>query len=150
MFSRARSSLAVLRVALASALVLAAPGAVYPAAARATTTEARGVHGVRVTRAYGWNPLDAGRLVLWLGIEEPYLVELGASCEAGPDPRYTAVTVHARHLAAGRDELLWEGGRCRIAALHRANPASLRSRGIRRENAAPLAVIDVAPAKRLR
>lgn len=143
---------AVAPVLLAGAL-LAAPPAWAAVTATATATKATesaarpsapSAASVRVARSYGWLPLGPQRLVVWLGVEEPYLIRVGAGCTDLSLTVARGITSHRRRITAGLDHLLTQGGACRIETLERADPGRLRRDGLQRNLAQPLPVVPVA------
>lgn len=96
---------------------------------------------VRVSRSYGWKPLTPSRFVLWLGVEEPYLVDLAPGC---PDLRTLTVqgiTTHNRQLNPRIDKLVTSSGPCALAHLQRADRTALSKLGLRREDSQALPVL---------
>ncbi|QID17830.1 hypothetical protein G3580_09355 [Nitrogeniibacter mangrovi] len=80
-------------------------------------------HSVRAVHTYGWTPLAADVMLLWLGVEEPYRVRLAPGC---PDLRQiapTALTRHGRSVVVGADAVLFGRLRCAVRAIDRAEPA---------------------------
>ena len=104
----------------------AASGARNPAAPNAAPHDA-----VRVFRVYGWHPLDDRRGVIWLGVDEPYLVGVRPSCPPLDTTALMAVAVGGRHLVPGRDRLMFAGSpACVIDSLVRADRNTLRDSAI--------------------
>ena len=61
---------------------------------------------VRIARTYGAQAMGPSRLVVWLGVEEPYLLDLPPGCtDLTRDPA-SGLTSHRRQLQAGTDAVL--------------------------------------------
>lgn len=135
--------LTALGLAWANALAGAAPGREQKAPVASPDAAS-----VRVTRAYGWKPLTATRLVLWLGVEEPYLIDLAPGCPDLRTLRVQGVTAHNRRLTPRLDSLVTAAGPCVLAHLQRADRAALAAQGLSRDKAQPLLILPAAvPAK---
>jgi uncharacterized protein DUF6491 len=109
-----------------------------PVVTRAPAVEAG---SVRFTRSYGWLPVDARRLVLWAGIEEPYLVDLAPGCSDLPQARVSGISTHNRRLSPRIDSLIIEGAACPVERIQPAPGGTLRSLGLRREDARPVPIL---------
>ncbi|NMG67915.1 hypothetical protein GPA19_23510 [Azoarcus indigens] len=95
---------------------------------------------LRVFRVYGWHSLDARTGLLWLGVDEPYLIGLRAGCRRPPAQPPSALLLHGRHLQAGRDRLQFGAAACVVDSVQAADRNKLRD----------LALLpDVIPAIRL-
>jgi len=95
---------------------------------------------LRVYRVYGWHSLDARTGLLWLGVDEPYLIALRAACRRAPAQPPSALLLHGRHLQAGRDRLQFGANACVVDSVQAADRNKLRD----------LALLpDVIPAIRL-
>jgi len=95
---------------------------------------------LRVYRVYGWHSLDARTGLLWLGVDEPYLIGLRAGCRRAPAQPPSALLLHGRHLQAGRDRLQFGTAACVVDSVQAADRNKLRD----------LALLpDVIPAIRL-
>lgn len=103
---------------------------------------------VRFTRSYGWAPLEARRLVLWAGVEEPYLVDLSPGCADLRKARVSGFTTHDRRLVPHTDSLAVDGVACPVDRIQPASGSTLRALGVRREDAQPLPIVPItAPRK---
>ena len=101
---------------------------------------------VRFTRSYGWLPVDARRLVLWAGVEEPYLVDLAPGCGDLPQARVSGLTTHNRRLSPRTDSLMVDGRACPVERIQPAAGGTLRGLGLRREDARPVPILPAASA----
>ncbi len=105
---------------------------------------------VRIARTYGAQAMGPSRLVVWLGVEEPYLLDLPPGCtDLTRDPA-SGLTSHRRQLQAGTDAVLTAATRCPIVAVRRADRRELEATGIRRAGAQPLRVIPANPTSKAR
>jgi hypothetical protein len=108
------------------------------------------VKSVRIARTYGSQAMGPSRLVVWLGVEEPYLLDLPPGCtDLTRDPA-SALTSHRRQLQAGTDAVLTATARCPIVAVRRADRRELEATGIRRAGAQPLRVVPANPTPKAR
>jgi len=98
---------------------------------------------VRLFRSYGWLPVDARRLVLWAGVEEPYLVDLAPGCSDLRQARVSGLTTHNRRLAPRTDSLMMDGAACPVAHVEPATGSTLTGLGLRREDARPLPIVPI-------
>lgn len=130
------------RAALVAGLALLHPGLALSrapeVAGRAPGAEAG---SVRFTRSYGWQAVDARRLVLWAGVEEPYLVDLAPGCGDLRQARLSGLTTHNRRLSPRSDSVVADGTPCPIERIQPAPGSTLRSLGLRREDARPLPIL---------
>lgn len=101
---------------------------------------------VRFTRSYGWLPVDVRRLVLWAGVEEPYLVDLAPGCGDLRLARVSGLTTHNRRLSPRTDSLMVDGAACPVAHVQPAAGSTLAGLGLRREDARPLPIVPVPPS----
>lgn len=137
------------RAALGAALLffslgLAKPVLCHPAPAAARPPEVAD-GSVRFTRSYGWQALEARQLVLWAGVEEPYVVDLAPGCPDLRQSRVSAITTHNRRLTPRLDSLQVDGRACPLERIQPASGGTLRALGVRREAARSLAVMPAAP-----
>lgn len=100
---------------------------------------------VRATRSYGWLPWSADEIVLWLGVEEPYLIGFAAPCPDLRTVRPAALTTHQRRLAVGIDTLAAGAQACKIKFITRADPATLDAQPGRTSKRLPIPLIPAAP-----
>jgi uncharacterized protein DUF6491 len=130
---------------LGAALLLLAALSLGPGYASARPPEAKTrpppAGSVRFTRSYGWLPADERRLVLWAGVEEPYLVDLAAGCRDLRQAGVSGLTTHDRRLVPRTDTLTVDGLACPIERIQPAAESKLRSLGLRREDARPLPIL---------
>lgn len=121
---------------LAMALVLALSWAAPPCGAAATP-----IKSLRISRTYGWSPRSADTLILWIGIEEPYLVAVMDGCpdltRVGPG----AISTHRRRLTVGADVVLAGGAACRIRSIQPADAHRLGDAAAGASRRPPLPVI---------
>jgi len=110
-----------------------------------TRTPAVDAGSVRFARSYGWLPVDARRLVLWAGIEEPYFVDLAPGCGSLTQARVSGLTTHKRRLSPHADSFLVDGNPCPVERIQPASGSTLRSLGLRREDARPLPILPIPP-----
>lgn len=96
---------------------------------------------MRLARSYGWLPIDARRLVLWAGIEEPYLVDLAPGCGDLRQARVSGLTTHNRRLSPRTDSLMVDGAACPVARVQPAAGSTLADQNLRREDARPLPIL---------
>lgn len=132
-------------------LIGAGPGPVQAASHPADgkpVSQATPPGALRFTRSYGWAPLEARRLVLWGGVEEPYLVDLVPGCADLRTARVSAVTTHDRHLIPRTDSLTVDGVACPVERIQPAGGSTLRSLGVGREAARPLPIVPIPPARK--
>ena len=102
---------------------------------------------VRVARAYGWQPLGADALVVWLGVEEPYVVTLFPGCLDPRDGPEVGLTSHRRRIEVRLDAIVTSAGRCPIKSLRRADLQELEGAGLRQAEARSLSLLP-EPATR--
>jgi len=108
------------------------------------------VKSVRIARTYGSQAMGPNRLIVWLGVEEPYLLDLPPGCtDLTRDPA-NGLTSHRRQLQAATDAVLTATTRCPIVAVRRADRRELEAAGIRRAGAQPLRVIPANPTSKAR
>lgn len=69
---------------------------------------------VRVSQLFGWQPLDADRLLLWTGKEEVWQLELSTTCASLLHTRSITVTADSRHIKSGRDQVQTSTEACTI------------------------------------
>lgn len=100
---------------------------------------------VRFTRSYGGTPVDARRLVVWAGVEEPYLVDVAPGCADLRKARISSLSTHDRRLAPRIDSLTVDGRPCPIERIQAATGSTLTGLGLRREDARPLPILPQAP-----
>lgn len=98
---------------------------------------------VRVSQTFDWIATAPAAGILWLGVEEPYRVELSAGCGNLLSTPPQRISVHGHELQPGRDELFSQSGHCRIVHLRPADPQQLQSAGLQRENARPLLALKL-------
>lgn len=113
-------------VRLAMAAVLALGWAAVPGEAGSPP-----IKSLRTSRTYGWSPHSASTLVVWVGIEEPYLVSVMDGCPDLTRVEPSAVSTHRRRLTVGVDVVLAGGAACRIRSIqptdaHRLGDATRR------------------------
>jgi hypothetical protein len=130
-----RKTLAALGVAmLATTAAPAAPddaGSPAPLAATSLAApNAAPLRAVRVFRVYGWHALEAPAAVIWLGVDEPYLIRVSPACRDAGNGAPSALALQGVHLVPGRDRLLFPGGPCVIDSLLRADRNKLRAGAI--------------------
>lgn len=116
---RRRATRFIAPIVVAALSVLASPwaGAKAPAAP----------HGaVRVSKVFGWQAMPDGRMILWLGVSEPWMLSLEAPCHLPiRHPRW--VSTHDGHLVPGTDAIGDGEQVCRIARISQI-PAAERTR----------------------
>ena len=99
-------------------------------AANLTAPNATPLRAVRVFRVYGWRALDARTGVIWLGVDEPYLIRVGADCRDAAKSAPSALALRGTHLVPGRDRLVFSPGACVIDSLLLADRNKLRASSI--------------------
>ena len=132
----------------AAALLLATllqPGSAAVHAPVVTKAPALEAGSVRFTHSYGWLPFDARRLVLWAGIEEPYLVEIAPGCGDLRQAPVSGLTTHNRRLSPRTDSLVVNGAPCPVQRIEPATGATLNSLGLRREDARAVPILPSPP-----
>ena len=84
-------------------------------------------HGsVRVSKVFGWQAVPDGRMILWLGVSEPWMLSLEGPCATlSRPPRW--VSTHDGHLVPGADAIGDGEHACRITRITQI-PAAERSR----------------------
>lgn len=97
---------------------------------------------VRMSRSYGWQILDTHRFILWLGVEEPYLITLSASCPALPTlaPAGATITTHDRRLHTKLDGIRIDRTFCPIDTIQQLKHDSAQGHAPQRSAAQPLAI----------
>lgn len=146
----------VLRMGLGLAIaglliVLCAPAAGSNEFATAPTLSAGNVaplRAVRVFRVYGWRSLEPLSGVLWLGVDEPYLLRLRGDCRDADQTSLSAVALRGAHLVPGRDRLLFSSRVCVIDSLVRVDRNKLRASSITPDAANAIRLIQEAPPPR--
>lgn len=98
-----------------------------PQAATLAAGGASPPRAVRVFRVYGWHSLEAHAGLIWLGVDEPYVIRLGANCGAAGDEVPSVLVLRDNHLVPGRDRLVFPAGECVIDSLLRADRNKLRA-----------------------
>ncbi|MFA9441383.1 DUF6491 family protein [Uliginosibacterium sp. sgz301328] len=68
---------------------------------------------VRVSKVFGWQPMKDGRLILWLGVSEPWMLTLAAPCDL-PAREPLWVSLHDGHIVPGTDAIGNGEQSCRI------------------------------------
>ncbi len=96
---------------------------------------------VRFAHSYGWLPVDGRRVVLWAGVEEPYLVDLASGCPDVRVARVAGVTTHQRRLSPRIDAFVADDKSCLIERIQPAGGSTLRALGVRRDQARDLPVL---------
>ncbi|MFT4173526.1 MAG: DUF6491 family protein [Rhodocyclaceae bacterium] len=107
---------------LAAALLAAASGSL---AAKGPVVP----HGaVRVSKVFGWRPLDHDHLIIWLGVSEPYAVSVAPACPPAVFDAPQWMSIHDGHLVPNVDHIGNGEDSCRIthiAPIPRAQRATL-------------------------
>lgn len=136
----------LLRLGIAFLLTAILPPSFASSRQGLTVTRAPAVEAgsVRFTRSYGWLPVDARRMVLWAGVEEPYFVDLAPGCNALPQARVSGLTTHNRRLSPRTDSFVVDGSSCAVERIQPASGSTLRSLGLRREDARPVPILPMA------
>ena len=131
------------RLGIAALLAAVLPSSFATARPAATVTRPPGLEAgsVRFTRSYGWLPVDARRLVLWAGVEEPYLIDLAPGCGSLPQARVSGLTTHNRRLSPRTDSFVVDGNPCPVERIQPASGGTLRGLGLRREDARPVPIL---------
>lgn len=125
-----------------------APATALPPAASLVAANAAPLRAVRVFRVYGWRGLDARNGVIWLGVDEPYVIRLSADCRVADKAMPSALALRDAHLVPGRDRLLFPSGGCTIDSVARADRARLRASSISSVPASAVRLIqEAAPRK---
>lgn len=103
---------------------------------------------VRVFRIYGWRSLETHAGLIWLGVDEPYVIRLGASCGATGDEAPSVLVLRDNHLVPGRDRLVFPAGECVIDSLLRADRTKLRASEISPDGTVVIRLIHDAGPRR--
>ncbi|MEZ5609913.1 MAG: hypothetical protein R3E45_05645 [Rhodocyclaceae bacterium] len=90
---------------------------------------------VRVSQVFEWIATAPDTGILWLGVEEPYRVDVSPGCGNFLTEPPQRISVHGHELRIGSDELFNQTGHCRITRLQAADRRQLQSAGLQRENA---------------
>lgn len=147
-----RSALACAAACLLVALCVRPAGSAEPIVAVASGalsgTNAAPLRAVRVFRVYGWRSLEPQRGVIWLGVDEPYLLRLRGDCDAVDQRTLSAVTLRGAHLVPGRDRLLFSARACLIDSLVRVDRNKLRASSIIPDAATAIRLIQEVPPQR--
>ncbi|GLR12956.1 hypothetical protein GCM10007907_17460 [Chitinimonas prasina] len=72
---------------------------------------------IRVSRLFGWQPLDASSLLLWTGKEEVWRLSLASGCKELMRARTIQVTTDRRHIKIGKDKVQVGEQSCAIQSL---------------------------------
>lgn len=128
-------------LALIATLGLAAPSAEALPPDLKARAPAAPAGSVRFTRSYGGTPVDTRRLVVWAGVEEPYLVDIAPGCTDLRKARISSLSTHDRRLVPRLDNLTVEGRACPIERIQPATGSTLMGLGLRREDARPLPIV---------
>lgn len=121
-----------------------------PPAASLTALNATPLRSVRVFRIYGWRALDARTGVIWLGVDEPYLIRVGADCREAAKAAPSALALRSTHLVPGRDRLVFQPGACVIDSLLLADGNKLRASSITPDTANAVRLIQEAVPRKSR
>lgn len=148
------------RLALLGALALGAgasaagwePAAGEPAATSASLAAggAAPQRAVRAIRVYGWRTLGPTVGVIWLGVDEPYVIRLARACNVGPDEAPLVLVLRDNHLVPGRDRMVFPAGECMIDSLSRADRNKLRASTITPDDGVVVRLIHDAGPRRSR
>jgi hypothetical protein len=148
---RARVAMWAVAIFASAAALGAEAGDIERSAPDASSLAAAGaapIRAVRVFRVYGWSRLDASAGVIWLGVDEPYVIRFGADCPQRDDVAPSAVALKGTHLVPGRDRVVFSAGSCLIDGLARADRNKLRADSINPGSAHSVRLIqDGAPRR---
>lgn len=147
-----RTALGCAAAGLLIALCVAPAGSAEPTFAAASgalmASDAAPMRAVRVFRVYGWRSLEPLRGVIWLGVDEPYLLNLRSDCRDADLRTLSAVTLRGAHLVPGRDRLLFSARACVIDSLVRLDRNKLRAGSITPDAAEAIRLIQETPPQR--
>lgn len=146
------------KLALLGALVLqaSAPAAGWEPAAgepapNSTELAASGTgpqRAVRVFRVYGWHTLEPHAGVIWLGVDEPYVIRLAGKCSVASEEVPSVLVLRDKHLVPGRDRMVFPAGECAIDSLLRADRNKLRASAITPDGGVVVRLIHDAGPRR--
>ncbi|NMF90276.1 DUF6491 family protein [Aromatoleum petrolei] len=104
---------------------------------------------VRVFRVYGWHALEPHAAIIWLGVDEPYVIRLAGQCSVAADEVPSVLVLRDNHLVPGRDRLVLPAGECTIDSLLRADRNKLRASAITPDGGVVVRLIhDAGPRRR--
>jgi hypothetical protein len=69
---------------------------------------------VRVSKVFGWRPLDHDHLIIWLGVSEPYAISIAPGCPAAVFDAPQWISIHDGHLVPNVDQIGSGEAGCRI------------------------------------
>ncbi|HJV27192.1 MAG TPA: DUF6491 family protein [Aromatoleum sp.] len=124
------------------------PAPVSAAAVPFAAPNATPMRSVRVFRIYGWRSLEPRTAILWLGVDEPYILKVRGDCREQDQSIPTALALRDSHLVPGRDRLQFASGACVIDSLVRADRNKLRANSITPDAANAIRLIQEAPPQR--
>ncbi len=95
-------------------------------------------HGaVRASKVFGWQTMPNSRMILWLGVSEPWLLTLEAPCAAPwHNPRW--VSMHDGHIVPGTDTVGNGEQSCRILHITQIPAAERTALGLHAPVGGPL------------
>lgn len=102
-------------LAALSLVLLDAAAADAPAAHARTATHGR--RAVRASKIYGWQPAGQQKMVLWLGVEEPYMIHLANPCDISVIQAPEWVSAQGSVIVAGVDAVGNGTNSCVIARI---------------------------------
>lgn len=144
-----RAAFALAAAGLLSMLCASAAGSnQFATAALLSASNAAPLRAVRVFRVYGWRSLEPLSGVIWLGVDEPYLLNLRSDCRDADLRTLSAVTLRGAHLVPGRDRLLFSARACVIDSLVRLDRNKLRAGSITPDAAEAIRLIQETPPQR--
>ena len=103
---------------------------------------------VRVFRVYGWRTLEPQAGVIWLGVDEPYVIRLAGKCSVASDEVPSVLVLRDKHLVPGRDRMVFPAGECAIDSLLRADRNKLRASAITPDGGVVVRLIHDAGPRR--
>ncbi|WP_407278500.1 DUF6491 family protein [Aromatoleum evansii] len=103
---------------------------------------------VRVFRVYGWHALEPHAAVIWLGVDEPYVIRLARRCRVAADETPSVLVLRDKHLVPGRDRMVFPAGECAIDSLSRADRNKLRASAITPDGGVVVRLIHDAGPRR--
>jgi hypothetical protein len=121
---------------------------VSPVAVPLAAPNAAPMRSVRVFRVYGWRSLEPRTAIIWLGVDEPYVLKVRGDCRESDQSIPMALALRDSHLVPGRDRLQFASGACVIDSLVRADRNKLRASSITPDAANAIRLIQEAPPQR--
>ncbi|MCC4116528.1 DUF6491 family protein [Aromatoleum toluclasticum] len=103
---------------------------------------------VRVSRVYGWRTLEPHVGVIWLGVDEPYVIRLKGACSVAAEEAPLVLVLRDNHLVPGRDRIVFPAGECAIDSLLRADRNKLRASAITPDGGVVVRLIHDAGPRR--